>query len=100
MRRRNCSRKRRTDKHCNGRAVVCVQPSPIVVPKSSVMRSEMSPEMSHWVAEGTSAVFDQATVGSDISSATQEVVGRQRDLLSNTRKGQVSRVYRPPAVRR
>ena len=53
------------------------------MPKSSVMRLEMSPEMSNWVAEGTSAVFDQATVGSDISSATQgssvaNVAGKNR----------------------
>src|SRR6516162_4582412 len=47
------------------------QVSPIVMPKSSVMRLEMSAEMSHSVAAGTSPVFDHATVGKDISSATQ-----------------------------
>src|SRR6516162_6571718 len=59
------------------------QVSPIVMPKSSVMRFEMSAEMSHSVAAGTSPVFDQATVGTDISSATQgssvaSVAGKKR----------------------
>ena len=44
---------------------------PIEMPKSSVMRFEISPEISSSFAGGTSLVFDQATVGSDISSATQ-----------------------------
>jgi hypothetical protein len=57
--------------------------SPIVMPKSSVMRLAKSTEMSHSVAAGTSPVFDQATVGIDISSATQgssvaSVAGRKR----------------------
>src|SRR5690242_6961860 len=39
--------------------------------------------MSHWVAGGISAVLDQATVGTDISSATQgssvaSVAGKKR----------------------
>src|SRR5215471_9905308 len=60
------------------------QVSPIVMPKSSVMRLAKSIEMSHSVAGGTSPVFDQATVGSDISSATQgssvaSVAGKKRD---------------------
>ena len=50
---------------------ICVQPLPIETPKSSVMRFEISPEISSSFAGGTSPVFDQATVGSDISSATQ-----------------------------
>src|SRR3974377_1184530 len=59
------------------------QISPIVMPKSSVMRVEMSPEMSHSAAAGTSPVFDHATVGKDISSATQgssvaSVAGKKR----------------------
>src|ERR1700747_2604724 len=57
--------------------------SPIVMPKFSVMRVAKSTEMSHSVAAGTSPVFDQATVGIDISSATQgssvaSVAGRKR----------------------
>src|SRR5215469_4992062 len=47
------------------------QVSPIVMPRSSVMRFDKSAEMSHSVAAGTSPVFDHATVGKDISSATQ-----------------------------
>src|SRR6516164_786292 len=59
------------------------QVSPIVMPKSSVMRLEISAEMSHSVAAGTSPVFDQATVGRDISSATHgssvaSVAGKKR----------------------
>src|SRR6516162_5344988 len=59
------------------------QVSPTVMPKSSVMRLEMSAEMSHSVAAGTSPVFDHATVGKDISSATQgssvaSVAGKKR----------------------
>src|SRR6516165_11499211 len=59
------------------------QVSPIVMPKSSVMRFEKSADISHSVAGGTSPVFDQATVGSDISSATQgssvaSVAGKKR----------------------
>ena len=53
------------------------------MPKSSVMRLAKSTEMSHSVAAGTSPVFDQATVGKDISSATQgssvaSVAGKKR----------------------
>ena len=57
---------------------ICVQPSPIEMPKSWVMRFEISPEISSSFAGGTSPVLDQATVGSDISSATHGIVGRQR----------------------
>src|SRR6476646_3563697 len=62
---------------------ICVQPLPIETPKSSVMRFEISPEISSSLAAGTSPVFDQATVGSDISSATQgssvaSVAGKNR----------------------
>src|ERR1700758_4230611 len=59
------------------------QVSPIEIPRSSVMRFESSTETSHSVAAGTSPVFDQATVGSDNSSATQgssvaSVAGKKR----------------------
>src|SRR6516164_9231490 len=59
------------------------QVSPTVIPKSSVMRLEKSTEISHSVAAGTSPVFDHATVGNDISSATQgssvaSVAGKKR----------------------
>src|SRR6516225_679847 len=62
---------------------MCDQVSPTEMPKSSVMRFDSSTETSHWVAGGTSPAFDQATVGSDISSATQgssvaSVAGRKR----------------------
>src|ERR1700693_5758344 len=53
------------------------------MPKFSVIRFEKSPEMSHSVAGGMSAVLDHDTVGIDISSATQgssvaSVAGRKR----------------------
>src|SRR5580658_6717520 len=53
------------------------------MPKSSVMRFESSAEMSHSLAAGWSLVLDQATVGSDNSSATQgssmaSVAGKNR----------------------
>src|SRR5579871_4582013 len=53
------------------------------MPKFSVIRLEKSNETSNCEAGGTSAVLDQATVGSDISSATQgssvaSVAGRKR----------------------
>jgi hypothetical protein len=59
------------------------QVSLMVMPKSSVMRLAKSIETSHSVAAGTSPVLDQATVGSDISSATQgssvaSVAGKKR----------------------
>src|SRR6516165_612520 len=59
------------------------QVSPTETPKSSVMRLAKSTERSHWVAGGTSPVFDHMTVGSDISSATQgssvaSVAGKKR----------------------
>src|SRR5262249_30181329 len=59
------------------------QVSLIVMPKSSVMRLAKSTEMSHSVAGGTSPVFDQATVGKEISSATHgssvaRVAGKNR----------------------
>src|SRR5581483_5902956 len=59
------------------------QVSPTEMPKFSVMRLESSPEMSHWVAGGTSAVRDHWMVGSDISSATHgssvaSVAGKNR----------------------
>ena len=62
---------------------ICVQPLPTEMPKSSVMRFEISPEISSSLAGGTSPVFDQATVGSDISSATHgssvaSVAGKKR----------------------
>jgi hypothetical protein len=54
------------------------------MPRSSVIRFDNSAEMSHSVAGGTSPVFDQATVGKDIWSATQgssvaSVAGKKRD---------------------
>src|SRR4029077_7557502 len=57
--------------------------SPIEIPRSSVMRFESSTEMSHSVAAATSRVLGQATVGTDISSATQgssvaSVAGKKR----------------------
>ena len=57
--------------------------SPIDMPKSSVMRLDSSPEISHSEAGGTSPVFDQLTVGSDNSSATHgssitSVAGKKR----------------------
>src|SRR6516164_11571920 len=59
------------------------QISPTVIPKSSVMRFDNSTEISRSVAAGTSPVFDHATVGNDISSATQgssvaSVAGKNR----------------------
>src|ERR1700736_1241686 len=62
---------------------IWVQPSPMEKPKSSVMRLARSPEMAHWVAGGMSPVLDQATGGSDISSATHgssvaSVAGKNR----------------------
>src|SRR5580704_1921508 len=62
---------------------ICDQVSPTEMPKSSVMRLEISAETSHSVAGGTSAVLDHEIVGSDISSATQgsstaSVAGRNR----------------------
>src|SRR5271163_2278663 len=62
---------------------ICVQPSPIEMPRSLVIRLEISPEMSHSMAGGISPVFDQLTVGSDSSSATQgssiaSVAGKNR----------------------
>ena len=61
----------------------CDQPSPIEIPRSSVMRFENSADTSHSVAGGVSAVFDHWMVGSDSSSATQgssmaSVAGRKR----------------------
>ena len=52
-------------------------------PKSSVMRFEISTDISSSFAGGMSPVFDQATVGSDISSATHgssvaSVAGKNR----------------------
>src|SRR5579863_1134922 len=60
-----------------------VQPWLTVTPKLSVMRFEKSIPRFNCEAGGTSAVCDQATVGSDISSATQgssmaSVAGRKR----------------------
>ena len=62
---------------------ICDQTSPIEMPKSSVMRLEISAETSHSVAGGTSAVRDHDTVGSDNSSATHgsstaSVAGKKR----------------------
>ena len=62
---------------------ICVQPLPIEIPKSSVMRFEISPDISSSFAGGMSPVLDQDTVGNDISSATQgssvaSVAGRNR----------------------
>ena len=59
------------------------QMSPTVMPKSSVMRFEKSADISHSVAGGTSPVLNHATVGKDISSATQgssvaSVAGKKR----------------------
>src|SRR5271155_197803 len=53
------------------------------MPRSSVMRFEISTERSHSVAGGISAVFDHWTVGSENSSATQgssmaSVAGKNR----------------------
>src|SRR5262245_43761382 len=71
------------------------QVSPIEIPKSSVMRFDSSTEISHSVAGGTSPVFDQATVGSDISSATQgssvaSVAGRKRGPTKQCAKASVA----------
>src|SRR5580693_5173524 len=62
---------------------ICDQTSPIEIPKSGVMRLEISAETSHSVAGGTSPVRDQETVGSDSSSATHgssmaSVAGKKR----------------------
>jgi hypothetical protein len=62
---------------------ICDQVSPIETPKSSVIRLEMSTDMSTSVPAGMSPVLNQATVGSDISSATQgssvaSVAGKNR----------------------
>src|SRR5580704_18637549 len=87
---------------------ICVQVSPIETPKSSVMRFEISPETSHSIPDGMSPVFDQLTVGSDISSATQgssvaSVAGKNRaptkqwaEALENDNKT----ITRPNAQRR
>src|SRR5579862_8675485 len=53
------------------------------MPKSSVMRFDSSPETSHSVAGGASAVLDHWIVGSDSSSATHgssvaSVAGKKR----------------------
>src|SRR5579864_6075923 len=60
-----------------------VQPWPTDMPKFSVIRLETSNERPNCEAGGTSAVLDQATVGSDISSAMQgssvaSVAGKNR----------------------
>src|ERR1700733_1707142 len=60
-----------------------VQFWPIDTPKFSVIRLEISPEISSSLAGGKSPVLDQATVGKDNSSATQgssvaSVAGRKR----------------------
>src|SRR5271155_2210977 len=60
-----------------------VQPWLTVTPKFSVIRLEKSNSRSNCEAGGTSPVLDQATVGIDISSATQgssiaRVAGRKR----------------------
>src|SRR5580704_18024307 len=62
---------------------ICVQVVPIETPKSSVMRFDNSPDRSHWLAGGISAVRDHDTVGSDSSSATHgssvaRVAGKKR----------------------
>src|ERR1700722_16939943 len=60
-----------------------VQFWPIETPKFSVIRLEISPEISSSLAGGKSPVLDQPTVGNDNSSATQgssvaSVAGRKR----------------------
>ena len=62
---------------------ICDQMSPIEMPRSSVMRFEISAETSHSLAGGHVAGFDQDTVGSDSSSATHgssmaSVAGKKR----------------------
>ena len=58
--------------HCRTARLMDLRPgSPIEIPKSSVMRFEISAETSHSVAGGISAVFDHWIVGNDSSSATQ-----------------------------
>src|ERR1700722_16775735 len=62
---------------------ICVQVSPIEMPKSAVMRFDNSPETSHSVAGGVSAVRNHDTVGNDSSSATHgssvaSVAGKKR----------------------
>src|SRR5580693_4711304 len=62
---------------------ICDHVSPIEMPRSGVMRLESSPDTSHSDAGGMSPVFDQETVGSDSSSATQgssmaSVAGKNR----------------------
>src|SRR5215472_13312013 len=71
------------------------QVSPIEMPRSSVMRFDNSTEMSHSVAAGTSPVFDQPTVGREISSATQgssvaSVAGRKRGPTKQCAKASVA----------
>jgi hypothetical protein len=55
----------------------------MTTPKSSVIRFEISTDMSTSLAGGMSPVLNQATVGSDISSAMQgssvaSVAGKKR----------------------
>src|SRR5450755_2522127 len=62
---------------------ICVQLAPIEMPKSAVMRFDNSPDTSHWLAGGVSAVRDHETVGNDSSSATHgssvaSVAGKKR----------------------
>ncbi len=44
--------------------------SPNGIPKSEVIRLEVSPDMSVWITDGSPPVFRRETVGSDNSSAT------------------------------
>src|SRR5215475_9117279 len=48
-----------------------VQVEPMETPNVSVMRLEISPEISTWRADGSWPFLNTATVGSDSSSATQ-----------------------------
>ena len=80
---------------------ICDQVSPIEMPKSSVMRFEISAETSHSVAGGTSPVFDQDTVGSDISSATHgsstaSVAGKKRAPTARAGGNAMTRVAERP----
>src|ERR1700733_2317549 len=62
---------------------ICDHVVPIETPKSAVMRFDNSPDTSHSVAGGVSAVLDHDTVGNDSSSATHgssvaSVAGKNR----------------------
>src|ERR1700723_4597440 len=82
-----------------------VQPWLNVTPKVSVIRLEKSIPMSSCEAGGTSAVLAHATVGIDISSATQgssvaSVAGRKRAPTKQWAKASVANRAAKPASAR